>query len=241
VKIERWINRSTELAHHRSAPRPGAPPPPSGGTSLLVWVFQGDGLARPKCPRTRPARRYRTGSTRRRLVLQLQGITPHRMITWPHMATPVMPPRGNGKAPTMIILGLILLLVGYLTGLSQLYYLGGILLIIGIVFLVRRRGRIRSPSAGIRADCRGRAGGPVAFPSVGGSSRAVPVIRAAAAGARPTPAGGVSVTSTRSQQVLVGSQRVRRRRCCYVHTSPGRIAASGLRRAEPAARGHAPG
>jgi membrane protein implicated in regulation of membrane protease activity len=36
----------------------------------------------------------------------------------------------------MIILGLILLLIGYLTGLSLLYYLGGILLIVGVVFLV---------------------------------------------------------------------------------------------------------
>jgi hypothetical protein len=36
----------------------------------------------------------------------------------------------------MIILGLILLLIGYLTGLSLLYYLGGILLIVGVVFLI---------------------------------------------------------------------------------------------------------
>ena len=34
------------------------------------------------------------------------------------MATPVVPQGGNGKEPTMIILGLILLLVGYLNGLS---------------------------------------------------------------------------------------------------------------------------
>ncbi|HEV7469547.1 MULTISPECIES: hypothetical protein [unclassified Pseudonocardia] len=36
----------------------------------------------------------------------------------------------------MIILGLILLVVGYLTGLSLLYYLGGLLLIVGIVLLI---------------------------------------------------------------------------------------------------------
>jgi hypothetical protein len=36
----------------------------------------------------------------------------------------------------MIILGLILLIIGYLTGLSLLYYLGGILLIVGVVFLI---------------------------------------------------------------------------------------------------------
>jgi hypothetical protein len=36
----------------------------------------------------------------------------------------------------VIILGLILLVVGYLTGLSLLYYLGGLLLIVGIVLLI---------------------------------------------------------------------------------------------------------
>jgi hypothetical protein len=39
----------------------------------------------------------------------------------------------------MIILGLILLVVGFLTGLSLLYYLGGILLVVGLVFLVLGR------------------------------------------------------------------------------------------------------
>jgi hypothetical protein len=39
----------------------------------------------------------------------------------------------------MIVLGLILLVIGYFTGLSLLYYLGGLLLIIGIVFLVLGR------------------------------------------------------------------------------------------------------
>lgn len=33
----------------------------------------------------------------------------------------------------MIVLGLILLLVGFFTGISLLYYVGGILLIIGLV------------------------------------------------------------------------------------------------------------
>jgi hypothetical protein len=36
----------------------------------------------------------------------------------------------------MIILGLILLIVGYLTGLGLLYYVGGILLVVGVVFLI---------------------------------------------------------------------------------------------------------
>ena len=36
----------------------------------------------------------------------------------------------------MIILGLILLIVGYLVGLSLLYTVGGILLVVGVVFLI---------------------------------------------------------------------------------------------------------
>lgn len=36
----------------------------------------------------------------------------------------------------MIVLGLILLLVGWFVGLSILYYIGGLLLIIGLVLLV---------------------------------------------------------------------------------------------------------
>jgi hypothetical protein len=36
----------------------------------------------------------------------------------------------------VIVLGLILLLVGYLTGLSILYTLGGILLVVGVVFVI---------------------------------------------------------------------------------------------------------
>lgn len=36
----------------------------------------------------------------------------------------------------MIILGLICLLIGYFLGISILYYIGGILLIIGIVLLI---------------------------------------------------------------------------------------------------------
>ncbi len=39
----------------------------------------------------------------------------------------------------MIILGLILLVVGYFTGITLLYYLGGLLLIIGVVLLVLGR------------------------------------------------------------------------------------------------------
>jgi hypothetical protein len=34
----------------------------------------------------------------------------------------------------MIILGLILLIIGYVAGISLLYYIGGILLIVGVVF-----------------------------------------------------------------------------------------------------------
>ncbi|SHK97863.1 hypothetical protein SAMN05443637_115140 [Pseudonocardia thermophila] len=46
----------------------------------------------------------------------------------------------------MIILGLILLLIGWLTGLSLLYYVGGILLVVGLVLLVL--GSIGRPVAG---------------------------------------------------------------------------------------------
>lgn len=46
----------------------------------------------------------------------------------------------------MIVLGLILLLVGYLTSISLLYYLGGLLLIVGVVFLIL--GNIGRPVGG---------------------------------------------------------------------------------------------
>ncbi|WP_232665966.1 DUF6131 family protein [Pseudonocardia sp. TRM90224] len=36
----------------------------------------------------------------------------------------------------MIILGLILLVLGWLLGISLLYYIGGILLVVGVVLLV---------------------------------------------------------------------------------------------------------
>lgn len=39
----------------------------------------------------------------------------------------------------MIVLGIILLVIGYVTGLSLLYYLGGLLLIIGVVLLILGR------------------------------------------------------------------------------------------------------
>lgn len=48
----------------------------------------------------------------------------------------------------MIVLGLILLLVGWLVGFSLLYYIGGILLIVGIVLLVL--GGVGRPVAGRR-------------------------------------------------------------------------------------------
>ncbi|MEJ3651380.1 DUF6131 family protein [Actinomycetes bacterium KLBMP 9759] len=36
----------------------------------------------------------------------------------------------------MIILGLILLVLGWLLGISLLYYIGGILLVVGVVLLI---------------------------------------------------------------------------------------------------------
>ena len=39
----------------------------------------------------------------------------------------------------MIILGLILLIIGYAAGISLLYYIGGLLLIVGIVLLILGR------------------------------------------------------------------------------------------------------
>lgn len=36
----------------------------------------------------------------------------------------------------MIILGLILLILGYVLGVSLLYYLGGILLVVGVVLMI---------------------------------------------------------------------------------------------------------
>ena len=38
--------------------------------------------------------------------------------------------------PTMIVLGIILLVIGYFTGLSILYTIGGILVVIGIVLWI---------------------------------------------------------------------------------------------------------
>lgn len=49
----------------------------------------------------------------------------------------------------MIILGLILLLVGYFTGITLLYYLGGLLVIIGVVLIVL--GAIGRPVGGRKA------------------------------------------------------------------------------------------
>jgi len=46
----------------------------------------------------------------------------------------------------MIILGLVLLLIGFLTGLSLLYYLGGLLLIVGVILIVL--GSVGRPVAG---------------------------------------------------------------------------------------------
>jgi hypothetical protein len=50
---------------------------------------------------------------------------------------------------TMIILGVILLLIGYFTGLSLLYAIGGILVVVGVVlWLLGAAGR---PVAGRKA------------------------------------------------------------------------------------------
>jgi hypothetical protein len=43
------------------------------------------------------------------------------------------------KGAKVIILGLILLIIGYVAGISLLYYIGGILLIVGVVLLVLGR------------------------------------------------------------------------------------------------------
>ena len=46
-------------------------------------------------------------------------------------------PLSNGlERPTMIILGIILLLIGYFTSLSILYTIGGILVVVGVVLWI---------------------------------------------------------------------------------------------------------
>ncbi len=49
----------------------------------------------------------------------------------------------------MIILGVILLLIGYFTGLSLLYTIGGILVVVGVVLWLL--GAVGRPVAGRRA------------------------------------------------------------------------------------------
>jgi hypothetical protein len=45
--------------------------------------------------------------------------------------------RGNSKiGATVIILGIILLVIGYFTGLSILYTIGGILVVIGVILWI---------------------------------------------------------------------------------------------------------
>lgn len=46
----------------------------------------------------------------------------------------------------MIVLGIILLVIGWLTGISILYTVGGILLVVGLILLLL--GRIGRPVAG---------------------------------------------------------------------------------------------
>jgi hypothetical protein len=55
--------------------------------------------------------------------------------------------RGNRKiGATVIILGIILLVIGYFTGISILYTIGGILLVIGIILWIL--GAVGRPVAG---------------------------------------------------------------------------------------------
>ena len=49
----------------------------------------------------------------------------------------------------MIILGLILLVVGFLTSLSLLYYIGGVILVIGVILLIL--GAVGRPVGGRKA------------------------------------------------------------------------------------------
>lgn len=58
------------------------------------------------------------------------------------MRTPTVPYAAvtfRHEGCSMIILGLILLLIGYFAGISLLYYVGGILLVVGVVFLILGR------------------------------------------------------------------------------------------------------
>jgi hypothetical protein len=57
------------------------------------------------------------------------------------LTEPAIPTSGRRDLPrmiggTMIVLGVILLLIGYFTGISILYTIGGILLIIGVVLWI---------------------------------------------------------------------------------------------------------
>ena len=55
--------------------------------------------------------------------------------------------RGNRKiGATVIVLGIILLVIGYFTGLSILYTIGGLLLVIGIILWIL--GAVGHPVAG---------------------------------------------------------------------------------------------
>jgi hypothetical protein len=55
--------------------------------------------------------------------------------------------RGNPKiGATVIVLGIILLVIGYFTGLSILYTIGGLLLVIGIILWIL--GAVGRPVAG---------------------------------------------------------------------------------------------
>ena len=64
----------------------------------------------------------------------------------------VIPPAYNEidrSDPTMIILGVILLLIGYFTGLSLLYTIGGILVVVGVVLWLL--GAVGRPVGGRKA------------------------------------------------------------------------------------------
>lgn len=57
-------------------------------------------------------------------------------LTWLNSGNTSLSPLMRGERSEMIVLGVILLLIGWLTGLSILYTVGGILLVVGLVLLL---------------------------------------------------------------------------------------------------------
>lgn len=59
------------------------------------------------------------------------------VVRYPVITHTSVPPRPTFRIGlTMIVLGIILLLIGYFTGISILYTLGGILVVIGVVLWI---------------------------------------------------------------------------------------------------------